>query len=579
MPLSVTKLLMSNGETVELGAFNALVGPNNCGKSQTLRDVREFVITGSSAKLVVIKGVDIDLPNETEFMQGLRSLPHPSPGHTRIIGVSYDLKSSHEFHPHDNWLKQPLTEKNKSEVLQNFGRFLVAHLDAESRLGLASPTDCYDRRVEAPSNALQAFLAGGPKAQEELRTAFKDAFGMDIALDWAAMRRWYLRIGKSFGDIPNDLDQLNALLNDAPELSAQGDGYRSFAGVVLAMLTFQNRLLLLDEPDAFLHPAQARVLGRWLGKRAQSSATQVILATHNSDFLWGLISSNPDVRVIRLNRAGDVTRYHLIPSMTTENLVKSPLLSSQPVLDSLFQQGVAVCEGDPDRAIYQTVSHQRLATQGGEGILFIHANGKDALKTPVMLLRAAGIPVCAVVDFDIFNSESILSDLYEALAGNRPDVELLDLRRQVAELVEKRREEDLLAVMKEKVEAWQKNTPVELRQARRVLKNIADNASKWDHAKAKGLECLDKTDHPRVENLISLCRTVGIFVVPKGELESWIALGVSKGKQWNRLALEKLHAGDCPPDLHQFVTGIVAYLRKPEPALPGASTAIDVCAV
>lgn len=383
---------------------------------------------------------------------------------------------------------------------------------------------------------------------------------MDVALDWAAMRKWYLRVGKSFGDIPDDRDRLDALMSNAPELSKQGDGYRSFAGVVLAMLTFQNRLLLLDEPDAFLHPTQARVLGQWLGKRAQTVATQVILATHNSDFLWGLVSSNPDVRVIRLNRAGDNTRYHWVPAKTTKDLVQSPLLSSQPVLDSLFQQGVAVCEGDSDRAVYQTVAHHRLDVQGGEGILFIHANGKDALRTPVTLLREAGTPVCAVVDFDIFNSEGNLSNLHEALTCSKPTEQLLDLRRQVAELVEKRSEDELLATIKDAVEAWQKNTPSELRLARKALENIADKASKWDQAKAKGLGSLCEADRPPAETLIRLCRAVGIFVVPKGELESWIALGVGKGKEWNRIALEKLHSGDCPLDLEQFVASIVTHL-------------------
>ena len=566
MPLRINTLRTSDGAIVELGTFNVLVGPNNCGKSQTLRDVRDFIITGSREKLVVTKEIDLQLPTEVEGMQGLRLLPHPSPGHTRVLGVSSDLKSGHEVTPQDGWLKQQFADRNMAALLQNLGKFWVAHLDADSRLGLASPTDCYDLRTENPSNALQAFYAGGATAEEELRKAFKEAFGMDVALDWAAMKRWYLRVGKSFGNIPRKVDQLDALLRNARELSAQGDGYRSFAGVVLAMLTFQNRLLLLDEPDAFLHPTQARVLGQWLGKRAKTAVTQVILATHNSDFLWGLVSSNPDIRVIRLNRKGDNTGYHLVPSTTTEELVKSPLLSSQPVLDSLFQQGVAVCEGDPDRAVYQTVAHRRLITQGGEGILFIHANGKDALRTPVKLLRAAGTPVCAVVDFDIFNSEAILTELHEALTGSKPEAQLLALRRQIADLVEKRSEDDLLAAMKANVEDWLKNPPEDFRRARKALENIADKASKWDLAKAKGVDSLIETDRHLAEDLISRCQRIGMFVVPKGELESWMLLGVGKGKEWNRIALEKLHGGDCPFDLEQFVASIVTHLRPAETA-------------
>ena len=54
---------------------------------------------------------------------------------------------------------------------------------------------------------------------------------------------------------------------DTPEsrttpLKRQGDGMRSFASVVLHLLaTVTPSILMLDEPEAFLHPPQARLLG------------------------------------------------------------------------------------------------------------------------------------------------------------------------------------------------------------------------------------------------------------------------------------------------------------------------------
>jgi hypothetical protein len=51
-----------------------------------------------------------------------------------------------------------------------------------------------------------------------------------------------------------------------------------------------------------------------------------------------------------------------------------------------------------------------------------------------------------------------------------------------------------------------------------------------------------------------------LFVVPKGELESWMNLGVSKGREWNRKALEELHNRKCPDELRQFVEGVVKFL-------------------
>jgi hypothetical protein len=56
---------------------------------------------------------------------------------------------------------------------------------------------------------------------------------------------------------------------------------------------------------------------------------------------------------------------------STENISKilnSPLLSSQPVLESIFHRGVAVCEGDSDRVVYQTFAVKQYQD---EKILFI----------------------------------------------------------------------------------------------------------------------------------------------------------------------------------------------------------------
>lgn len=549
---------------VPLGNFNVLVGPNNSGKSQTLRDIRDYIATGSFKLLTILSEIEIELPAETDAVKGVSVLPHGSPDQVMVRGVSYDLQNRHEFGLPENWIKDRFKDltnpSNVSQLLQHLGKFWAAHLDAESRLRIASPTECYDTRSETPSNAMQEFFAGGERPLSELRKAFKEAFGVDIALDWAAMKRWYLMVGPEFGTIPNDRFALTKLLTDARPLDQQGDGYRSFAGVVLAMLTFSDRLLLLDEPDAFLHPAQARVLGSWLATHAKKISTQIVLATHNADFMWGILSADPDANVIRLNRSGNTTQYHSLPTLTTKSLVQSPLLSSQPVLDSLFQKGVAVCEGDPDRAVYQTVAHRDIKKLGGEDVLFVHSNGKEAVKNPLEMLSNAKTPVCAIVDLDILNSEQVLRELLVLLASEPLITELLGLRAKIAEVVEKAPEADLLAGLQSSVDEWRKNSYTDLRDARKRLGEIADKASKWKTVKAAGVNYFSGADRAAVDNFVTQCAGIGLFVVTKGELEGWMNLGVSKGREWNRKALDELHNGKCPAELRQFIESVVRFL-------------------
>jgi len=568
MSLTIASAKTRGGSEIRFGKFNVLVGPNNCGKSQTLRDIRDYVARGSTDRLIIFGEVTVELPSKDIATKSLSISPHVSPQQIQVRGVTFDLQSKEEANLPENWINQRFEDTknpdNLAQLLVHLGRYWVAHLDAESRLRLASPTECYDTRTETPNNAMQAFFAGGDAPLSELRKAFKEAFRIDIALDWAAMKHWYLMVGSDFGNIPDDRGSLTKLLKDARPLAAQGDGYRSFAGVVLAMLTFADRLMLLDEPDAFLHPAQARVLGRWLGSQAVGLSTQIFLATHNADFLWGILSSHPEATVIRLNRTEKETQYHLVPPEATKSLVQSPLLSSQPVLDSLFQKGVVVCEGDPDRAIYQTVAHSQVKDVGGEDILFIHANGKDAMKNPIGMLRNAHTPVCAIADFDIINSEQVLRDILSALSDGHKMDEAVDLRRKVAETVEKAPEDELLRNLQSSVEQWGKEASSDLREARKRLMSLAQRASKWTQVKAKGIAYFEGDVRDAVQRLLGVCAEAGLFIVTKGELESWMALGASKGKEWNRKALEELHNGKCPPDLRQFIEEVVKYLSSKE---------------
>lgn len=569
MPIRIRQATTRAGELLELGGFTVLVGPNNCGKSQTLRDIKSFISTGSSARMKSLQALAIELPTMEEGLAQIRKFPEPqSPGHVRFKGVSDNLNTSHEFVVPENWavslFQDRATAANQAALLQQLGKYWVAHLDAKGRFQLTAPSPAYNTRTEAPSNALQKFYEDRAVAQPQLREAFTEAFGVDIALDWAAMKDWYLRVGERFGELPEAASDLDAMLRDKEDLSEQGDGYQSFAGVALSMLTFSDRVLLLDEPEAFLHPAQARVLGRWLARTARGRAAQVVVATHSADLLLGILSADTEASVIRLNRQAGESKYSTIPAAVTSGLIQSPLLSSQPVLDALFHKGVVVCEGDPDRAVYQTVAHQLLRSEGGDEVLFIHTNGKDAAKGPAKLLSQAGVPVCSVVDIDAFNSSQPLCHIVEALTGDELNGDLEALRQEIATVVEEAPAGNLLSVLMSSVSEWLGRQHIDVRTARKGLVTAANaGKSKWSRVKTKGVDYFEGEAKAKVELLVQRLALLGVFVVPCGELEGWLRLGLDKGQLWNRTALQKIHDGECPPALKAFVAGMLSFLIAP----------------
>ncbi len=573
----ITSITPKGGEAIDLAGLTVLVGPNNCGKSQTLKDIRHYTTSGSQERLVVLKAIDVVMPTQDEFKAQVNI--HPSDtavNQIEVKAVRDDLMGQMGFGAGASWFEDSFSSgvikpQNRQQILQHLGPCLIAYLGAEARFKLTESSAAFNPRSETPSNALQSLFAADSGVLAELRQAFQEAFEMDIGLDWAAMTRLYLRVAKDFGEIPDNKSALDTLMAEADELQKQGDGFRSFSGIALALLTYPTRTFLLDEPEAFLHPAQARVLGRWLADKASTRTAQIIVATHSADFLAGLVGASEDPTILRLNREGVVTRFHRIPRGVTINLVESPLLSSQPVLDSLFHRGVVICEGDPDRAVYQTVAQHFVDNKRGEDFLFIHSNGKDAAKLPAKLLRESGTPVCVVADFDLLNSEQTLDEIVEGVTGVRLDEATKTLRARVAEAVETKSQEQSFKELKANVTEWQAQPGSDLRRARRSLVSFARAGSnKWEQAKKSGLACLPERERNLAVMLISKLASLGVFIVPCGELESWMGLGLPKGNNWNQQALQALHNDECPSSLMKFVENVLAFLTpSPQHGGPG----------
>ena len=107
------------------------------------------------------------------------------------------------------------------------------------------------------------------KEDENLNDIFKRAFNMEIKLDYSEMAELSFKIAKAFPNIPENPRAAFPIMSTFQRLDEQGDGFRSFVGVVLSILMCKDRLILLDEPEAFLHPAQAKILGEWIGEKLQ----------------------------------------------------------------------------------------------------------------------------------------------------------------------------------------------------------------------------------------------------------------------------------------------------------------------
>lgn len=310
--------------------------------------------------------------------------------------------------------------------------------------------------------------------------------------------------------------------SDAERLDHQGGGFISFVGVALSLLLSKRKVILLDEPEAFLHPAQARRLGGWIAERSEEFPSQVIIATHDSDFLAGVLSGGSDISLFRLNRPSMKTYYHRIPPSVTTKLTGDKLPSSQRVQQTIFHKGGVVVEGGSDRAVYQMVAFEDVDQ---EDLLFVDALSKEAIKKVAEILSDSNVPVAAIADLDVLNNHYTLKQLLMSL----PDVNEYE---DIQEVMEKRRTVD---------------------------EEVRSTEDEWDHVKENGIDGIPESVREEAREIIDEVQRVGLFITDVGELEGWMDLGVSKS-EWPIEALEVIGDGETDRDLVSFIDGINDYL-------------------
>lgn len=560
--MRINSFKTKNGQDVLLNhKITVFVGPNNSGKSQTLQDIQYKLEGNQSYKPVIIKDYNFQLPlNESElklnigFKDSIYNVEHYT-----IEGIQSDLLSKYNVELSKYQFYQ-LTQSHSEEIFyQHFGKFFVASLNSSTRLKLVEQVQAFVPQEEYPSNLLQSLYVK-TELEPILSKAFKEAFNMDLKLDYSELMRFCLRVSSNMPLIPEDARDALAVTRNIPKIDNQGDGFKSFTGIILGLLMSQNRIILLDEPEAFLHPAQARFLGKWIGDNIDKFNSQILICTHNSNFLSGILSSDNAVDIYRLNRSQDITEYNLLPAIATEKLYKNPLLSSQRVIEAIFHKGVVVCEADADRAIYQSVASVELSSN--QEVLFIHSHNKQTLKDVADILIGINIPVALIADIDILNSKDDLSKIIDTLNIENKS-ELLITQKRIADAVSEISDEIVIEKVKEQLQIL--ITQIEGREhslsgLKGAYNRVEDEFKKWKEVKEKGIIGMPESVREEAERLILKLNTKGLFIVPVGELESWIELGIKKKNKWIIPALNRIYNKETPEALKKFISEIVSYL-------------------
>jgi predicted ATP-dependent endonuclease of OLD family len=333
-------------------------------------------------------------------------------------------------------------------------------------------------------------------------------------------------------------------------LEDQGDGFRSFVGIILSILLSKDKIILIDEPEAFLHPTQVRVLGNWIGNYLSKTTNQIIITTHSSHLLSSILN-NSEVKVLRLDRQDNTTHFNQITSETVNKISKNPLLSNFSILESLFYRGVILCEGDTDRIFYRSLINK--VRDNNEEILFINTNGVGVMKKIIPLIKESNVPFELILDFDVILKNDELKSIVHLITDQSSEI-ISDYKNVLQNIYGKSEEElkmELLNKMNDLVSSPETNE-LTFTQLKKVIENIP-KMSRYSDTKRHGTNAFDSNNKALVDELITKLSNVGIFIVPVGELESWMNLGTSDKNEWIQAALSMDYDKDIPDNLKKFI--------------------------
>lgn len=344
-----------------------------------------------------------------------------------------------------------------------------------------------------------------------------EAFGKYLVIDPTNIGKLRLRLSDVPPADPREEkgwdERPRAFHGRAIGIENASDGVRAFVGIVATILAGDPRFILVDEPEAFLHPALAHKLGKELATSLVNTNKRLFVATHSAQFLMGCIQSGVAVNVVRLTYNFMPPTARLLSQERMLSLMRQPLLRSTGVLNGLFFETVVVAEADTDRAFYQEVNERLVAAKDARGlanVLFVNAQNKQTVWDIVRPLRELGIPAVGVVDVDVLleggaNFRRVLDGAFVPTVSHEG---LQRLRASVQEAVE------------------------------RAEVNL----------KREGIAALPREDREGAYGLLRQLREYGVLVVDRGELESWLPeLGVEgHGPSWLVALFERM--GSDPSD-------------------------------
>lgn len=513
-----------------------LVGPNNCGKSLSLREMLDDGVT--IVKYPEIIGSKIITKREfkkegsgEQFLEFLNRSEVNTIENDPNYGV-FQRGSSDKSVWVDRW-----NMSNSWPNLKEVKSLLLNWINTESRLLLSNPANSISITTQKPRHPIH-ILQIDNNLENRFSVYFRKAFGLDLIVHRNAGNQVPLYVGErpmlDKGELPTNRSYYQKI-ERLERLENQGDGMRAFTGLMLYCFFNFYKILVIDEPETFLHPPQSRLIGQLIALETPKNA-QIFVATHSEDFIKGLLSVNSDrIKVIRIDRGmNNRAQFNVLNNNDVVELWKDPILRYSNILNGLFYKKVIICEGDADCQFYSALLDAVTSeSEGVSELFFTHCNGKYKMPIVVQALRKLNVPMQVICDFDILREEKPLSEIYEILGGEWKQIR--EKWKKVKLSIDDKRSQlnrDELKIALSQILDETKGDKVSDKQIKDIKEEMK-KSSAWSQAKTTGSSFIPAGEPTQLyEEIREELEKCGLLIVEIGELESFYRYSSNHGPKW-----------------------------------------------
>ncbi len=529
-------------------SINIFVGANNSGKSRTLKDLEQLILTDNGSTIVV-KNISLKKNGSSkEYLNFIKSISklqsNPQSTSPTYEGYKYSI---YEDYIVQNW-------DNPTNGLIQAGTSIALSINTVDRITSSHAPEAINNLIQPPRHPIH-LLAGNDKLKDLLDKYFFEAFKEHLSINYGAGNIIPLHVGKKI-ELRSKENPLSTAyltrITELPIIENQGDGMNAFVGILLGLLCTPQQIIFIDEPEAFLHPPQAQLLGRIIA--TEKFGKQVFIATHSQEFLLGLLEGNKQVSVTRLNRKDNLNHIVDLNEERINTLWNKPLLRYSNILSGLFYNEVWVCESEGDSMFYR-----HLLGNTRNDIFFTNCNGKGRFKEAIEALSATGVKVKIISDIDILMDRGTFKNTYTALGGDY--TQIVPLFNEVTQFLKDKLPHPKRNILSDLLAPIIDNKDEFLgAEDSKLLGRIGNQIKITNSLKQIGFSIFEKSVvQDKFQELNDQLKKNGLFIVPEGELESFDKAISDHGPAWCEKAVLKY---DSNPKSFSKASQFIKELQK-----------------